>query len=86
MYFYWSHLLYVIRAISAISDPVGPQESLLVAVQVSNLYRSSVKPDVGIPFRTLTCTVLYPFVTFLTLRMTADIVATLPKCSQVFTR
>ena len=61
------YLLYVIRAMSAISVPVGPHGSLLVAVawNISILFWSDQKcfemfkdEQVGIPFLTLTCTEL----------------------------
>lgn len=81
------YLLYVILAISAISEPVGPHGSLLVAVRTKRQHcESSIVSliflghfyipgwrRVCIPFRTFTCTDEYPFVTFLMLRSADDI-------------
>lgn len=66
-----TYLLNVILAISAISAPVGPHASLLVATP-SQSYSQQTNHDIDLPLRTFTCTELYPFVTFLMLRRAPD--------------
>ena len=77
-----AHLLNVRAAISVISVPVGPHGSLLVAVSrrqlLSSIYCSLFQDQ---PFRTLTCTCEYPFVTFLTLLTTFDMAVATGGCT-----
>ena len=77
----WTYSANVKPAISAMSEPTGPQGSLLVAalfIHQSAPYDAKVATeawDCPIPFRTLTWALVYPFVTFLTLLTTFDMVA-----------
>jgi len=66
--------LYVILAMSAMSVPVGPHGSLLVAANSQRIqaHAQGNTAESSIPLRTLTCTEEYPLVTFLTERMTDD--------------
>ncbi len=67
-----AYLLNVRAAISAISVPVGPHGSFDVAALRLSLGLHIIT-SCNLPFRTFTCTLLYPLVIFLTFRTTFDI-------------